>query len=261
MVADDMKGMQLSGFNNISKNTAGSQITGFINITSKKMQGLQLAGFTNIATNVDGAQVSGFYNRAKEMDGFQLAGFVNHAKTVKGIQLSVVNIADSVASGATIGLFNFVRKGLHQLSLSYNDVTDVNLDFRGGTHAFYSILSSGIQLKANYIWSYGLGFGRQFKVSKKLFSNVELSSHALSSKASSFDNLNLLNKLNLNFGYQLAPHFSLNIEPTLNIYVSDAFNENTQKYGYDIVRTPIYSKNYTSSGVSIWLGYSASLKF
>jgi len=261
MVTDDMKGSQLSGFNNISKNTAGSQITGFINITSKKMKGLQLAGFTNIATDVEGAQVSGFYNKAKKIDGFQLAGFVNHAKTVNGIQLSVVNIADSVASGATIGLFNFVRKGLHQLSISHNDVTDVNLEFRGGTNAFYSILSSGIQLKENYIWSYGLGFGRQFKVSKKLFSNIELSSHALSSKVSSLDKLNLLNKLNFNFGYQIAPHLSFNMGPVLNIYFSDAFNTDTQKYGYDIVRKPIYSKEYNSSGLSIWLGYSASIKF
>lgn len=261
VVADDMKGVQLSGFNNISKNTNGSQVTGFINITSKNLQGLQLAGFTNIATNVDGAQVSGFYNKAKEMDGFQLAGFANHAKTVKGIQLSVVNIADSVASGATIGLFNFVKKGLHQLSLSYNDVTDVNLEFRGGTHSFYSILSSGIQFKENYLWSYGLGFGRQFKVAKMLFSNIELSSHVLSSKSSSFDNLNLLNKITLNFGYQFARHLSLNMGPTLNIYVSDEFNADTKKYGYDIVRQPIYSKEYNSSGLSIWLGYSASIKF
>jgi len=220
-----------------------------------------LAGFTNIATDVEGAQVSGFYNKAKKIDGFQLAGFVNHAKTVNGIQLSVVNIADSVASGATIGLFNFVRKGLHQLSISHNDVTDVNLEFRGGTNAFYSILSSGIQLKENYIWSYGLGFGRQFKVSKKLFSNIELSSHALSSKVSSLDKLNLLNKLNFNFGYQIASHLSFNMGPVLNIYFSDAFNTDTQKYGYDIVRKPIYSKEYNSSGLSIWLGYSASIKF
>ncbi|MEQ6122219.1 hypothetical protein [Reichenbachiella sp. MALMAid0571] len=261
VVADDMKGIQLSGFNNISENTTGSQITGFINISSKKMQGLQLAGFTNIAADLEGAQISGFYNKAKEMDGFQLAGFVNHAKTVKGIQLSVVNIADSVASGATIGLFNFVKKGLHQLSLSHNDVTDVNLEFRGGSNAFYSILSSGIQIREDYIWSYGLGFGRQYKIVKSFFSNIELSSHVLSSKSSSFENMNLLNKLNLNFGYQFAPHLSLNMGPTLNIYVSNALNEDTQEYGYDIVKNPVFSKKYDSSGLSIWLGYSASLKF
>ena len=46
-------------------------------------------------------------------------------------------------SGATIGLLNIVKTGLHKFQIDHQDVTDVNLSFRSGTQHFYSVLTAG----------------------------------------------------------------------------------------------------------------------
>lgn len=261
IVADELNGLQLSGFNNVATKTAGAQITGFVNVASKGMKGLQLAGFNNTTTDLNGTQISGFYNKAREMDGVQVSGFINHAKTLKGIQLGIINIADTVESGATIGLFNIVRKGLHQFAISNNDITDANLEFRMGTPKFYSIFSAGIQAKDDFLWSYGFGFGKQLNLYRKFHTNLELTSHAINKKDEYLGEINLLNRFNLNFGYQLASHLSLNTGPVLNILVSRVQDETIGVYAYGIANNPFYDKLSGDTLIQMWIGYSASLKF
>lgn len=261
VVADEMNGLQLSGFNNVATKTSGAQITGFVNVATKGMKGFQLAGFNNTTTDLNGTQISGFYNKAREMDGVQISGFINHAKTLKGIQFGIVNIADSVESGATIGLINIVRKGLHHFAISNNDVTDLNLELRTGTHKFYSIFSAGIQAKNDFLWSYGFGFGRQIYLYKKFHTNLELTAHSINKKEDYPDEINLLNRFKLNFGYQLAPHLSLNVGPVLNVLVSRVYDETTGIYAYDAANNPFYDDFSGDTLIQMWLGYTASLKF
>ncbi|MFT7033747.1 MAG: hypothetical protein ACJA2S_002255 [Cyclobacteriaceae bacterium] len=72
----------------------------------------------------------------------------------------------------------------------------------------------------DYSWSYGAGLETQFDIKNNLFANVELSTHTINTESNHFDELNLLSKLNLNFGKQIAEHLSLSFGPSLNVYVT-----------------------------------------
>lgn len=261
MATNNAKGLQVAGFLNLAKETTGSQVAGFANVATRKMTGAQISGFSNTSADLAGTQISGFINVAKEMKGFQLAGFVNYAKKLKGVQLSVINIADTVENGVTIGLFNFVKKGKHQFALEHNDFMDAHVSFRMGTDAFYSVLSSGMKLNSSNLWSYGFGFGTQYKIKNKLYGNVELSSHSVNKYERGFDNLNIMNRLDLNIGYKLAKHLSLNAGPVLNIYVTDIYDSVTGTYGDDFGQSPFYNETTNGVNVSMWIGYAASIRF
>lgn len=276
LVTNEVQGVQLAGFLNIAKQTTGAQIAGFSNVASKKLKGAQVAGFFNASENIKGTQVAGFVNVAKNMGGFQLAGFTNvasettrvqlagfanYAKKLLGIQVGIINIADTVESGATIGIINIVKKGKHQLAIEHNDYMDVNASFRMGTNKFYSVISSGINLSQNKFWQFGLGFGTQYKIKNKFFGNVELSSHSVNKMGRGFENQNFLNRLDLNFGYKLAKHFSINAGPVLNVYVTDLYDSSSGAYGDDFGQSPFYNQTTNGTNVSMWIGYAASVRF
>ncbi|MEQ6122218.1 hypothetical protein [Reichenbachiella sp. MALMAid0571] len=260
---DSTKGWQLSGFTNISKgNIKGSQISGFANISTEDIKGAQISGFVNVSNNSKGLQMAGFVNKSNEINGMQWSGFLNKAKTVKGVQVGIINIADSVKSGATIGLINIVKSGLVQFATENNDVTDVNLVFRSGTKTLYTILSAGVETKEEFIWSYGVGLGTQHNFNNNVFGNIELSSHAINTSEGHSDDLNLLNRFNLNIGYQIARKLSLNAGPVLNIYVTRVVDPETKKYGtVGLAEKTFFNKTYSGTNLKMWIGYSVSLKF
>lgn len=261
VVTDDVKGLQLAGFLNIAKKTKGAQIGGFTNISSENFKGLQLSGFSNTTEDLRGAQISGFVNTAQDVEGVQVAGFINRAKVLRGIQLSVLNVVDSVKNGATIGILNLVKTGKHEFAIEHNDFMDYSAAFRSGTDQFYSLLSAGIRTSTNNLWSYGLGFGSQFKLTEKFYGNIEISANTINNTSRTDDKLNLLNRLNLNLGYKLANRFALNGGPVLNVYVTEVFDPFEATYGDDFGQAPFY--NTTNSGVnlSMWMGYAFSLRF
>jgi hypothetical protein len=95
-----------------------------------------------------------------------------------------------------------------------------------------------------------------------LFANVELSTHAINTESNHFDELNLLSKLNLNFGKQIAAHLSLNFGPSLNVYVTREYDSETGIYGSpNLNKNGFFGETYSGTHVSMWVGYSVALKF
>ena len=110
---------------------------------AKNVKGLQLAGFMNLSHNIKGLQGAGFLNKAHDVEGIQVSGFLNRAKNVKGSQVAVINISDS-CNGIPIGVFSFVKTGLHQLEISGDEIFKANVGFRTGVPEFYNIFNVGI---------------------------------------------------------------------------------------------------------------------
>lgn len=263
VVTDDVKGVQAAGFVNISKKVEGVQAAGYVNLATQELGGVQASGFVNLAKSIKGVQASGFVNVAsQEVDGMQMAGFVNVTKKLKGVQIGILNIADTVVSGVPIGLLSFVRSGLHQFGLEHNEFMPYHAVFRSGIHKFYSVISAGIDPSKNNLWSYGLGFGTQFEVKKKWYGNVELVAHTLiNPERDSFeDDLNLLNRLNLNVGYQIGKHLSLNAGPTLNLYLTKVYDPISDTYG-DLDQFGFYKSTSDDLHISAWVGYAVSVRF
>ena len=272
-IAEQIKGSQISGFANMSyKNMEGLQLAGFLNIdkqtnytqmerSDKRIKSTQLAGFSNLSKDLNGTQISGFINIAKKINGAQIAGFVNITEKLSGIQIGVVNIADTVESGTTIGLLNIVKSGKHQFSIENNDFMDMGISFRTGTDKFYSVLSSGINLTVDTLWAYGFGFGSQFRLKNKFYGNVELSAHNINNINSRQGDVNLLNRLDVNFGYQIGKNFSVNSGPVLNVYVTNVFDPITGVYGNDFDQYTFYSNTNNDLNISMRLGYAFSVRF
>ncbi|WP_422361831.1 LA_2272 family surface repeat-containing protein [Reichenbachiella sp.] len=263
IVTDDVKGVQAAGFVNLSKKVGGAQVAGFVNLATKEVNGFQGAGFVNMAKSAKGVQTSGFLNLTNEVDGAQISGFLNMTKKLKGVQIGIVNIADTVVHGVPIGLFSFVKSGLHQLAIEHNEFMPYHVAFRSGVHQFYSVLSAGIDPSKDNLWQYGLGFGSQFNLKKKWYGNVELVAHSIQNpeRDQHNDELNLLNRLNLNVGYQIGKHLSINAGPTLNLYLTKVYDSSTDTYG-DLNQSGFY-ESITDDGLhlSAWVGYAASVRF
>jgi hypothetical protein len=152
------KGFQLAGAANIAGRSNGMQLAGLANIVSSEVAA-QIAGGLNIAKKVKGVQLAGIANIADADVGTQIAGGVNIAKKVKGIQLAgLVNIADS--SDYPIGLFNFVKNGAKEISVSIDESELTSVNFRSGGRVMYSLISVGTYLgrqELKYAIEFGIG--------------------------------------------------------------------------------------------------------
>jgi hypothetical protein len=232
----NLKGAQFSGFCNVNMGKMlGAQLSGFVNYNRKSARGLQAAGYVNVVTDsLTGGQLAGFVNVAGNVNGFQGAGFVNIAKNVKGIQAGFVNIADSV-DGASIGFCNIVKKGLHQVEVSVDELFFSNLAVRTGSNRFYNIFSAGIGSRPQgNIWSIGYGAGTSFGISEKLRSDVSLSvSHV--SNGLLYHATSELYRIYWGVECKLAHKCFVAAGPTFNLYWGDALQ-------------PDFAKNY--SGIS-----------
>ncbi len=174
----DVNMAQLSGFANVSDKLKGVQIAGFGNIARGKSKGAQIAGFMNYSREADGVGVAGFANlSAGTSKGVQIAGFLNVAKNLRGVQIGIVNVVDSVESGVPIGLLNFVWRGYHKLDISANDVFPLNISYKGGVPAFYSIISFGSDMER--FMQAGAGFGSVLLQGKYWGLSADLSWHAV----------------------------------------------------------------------------------
>ena len=261
IVSDDVKGVQGAGFVNVSKKIEGVQGAGYVNVAAET-KGVQGAGFVNVAKDMEGFQGAGFVNVANDVKGVQAAGFVNFAQKLRGVQIGILNIADTVETGVPIGLLNIVRRGMIQFGVEHNEFMNYNVALRTGLYKFYSVISAGITPSDKNLWSYGFGFGTQYKIKSNWYGNVELSAHNIieSGRDQMDQDLNLLNRLNLNFGYQLAKRFSLNMGPVLNLYLSKIYDPVTDVYG-DFNQNGFYESVTDDVFVSAWVGYAASLRF
>lgn len=262
LVLDSVKAFQVGGVNNLVKGKmTGVQVAGVYNHVTDSVRGIQVGGVANFANKkVNGVQLGGVANVArKQMNGVQIAGIINYAKKLRGLQIGLINIADT-SEGYSIGLINVVLKGYHKLSISADEVQNLNLAFKTGNAKLYSILQAGLNASdSNKIYSFGYGLGAELPLNKKKTwsLNPELSCRYF--YLGSWDYTNLLNRVNLNLNVKAGKFISFFAGPSFSVYVSD------QLAGIKGYRFPVSTSGFGnvsfSNKVKGWLGWNAGISF
>jgi hypothetical protein len=248
-------GAQVAGFGNYAKNhVKGSQISGFANVNLGTTSGIQIGGFGNFSKEkMDGVQISAAANIAEEMNGTQIGGLFNYAKKLDGLQIGIFNYADT-SSGYSLGFLSFVRKGYHKLSISTNEVFNVNAAFKTGNTKYYSILFLGANLGKQEAYSYGYGIGTEIKLVKNLALSPELSAHFL--YLGGWD-VNIMPRGTLNLQYKVANWFTIYAGPAYSYYYTD------QKTFYtDFKNHPApagYNVTTHNASWSSWMGWNVGV--
>jgi hypothetical protein len=259
-----LKGAQFAGFANVNMDTLhGGQLAGFVNYNHKNARGLQGAGFANVNRgDHKGAQLAGFSNVSTgNVNGLQASAFFNYAKKVKGAQLGFINVADSV-DGATIGFLNIVKKGLHQVELSADELFYANLSVRTGTHKFYNVFSAGASPKSsNLLWQIGYGVGTSIRISDRMRSDITVSAHHVSSGLF-YHATSELYKIYIGMEYKLANKCYIAAGPTFNLYFGDAllpdYNGTYSKVAPYSMLNETNSEGFNFKG---WLGAKVAIRF
>lgn len=179
-------GTQMSGVGNLAlKEVNGLQVTvtgvnwalgplqggqvGLLNINiASQVRGWGLGplqvgqvGLLNIAGKIRGLQVAGVTNFAGEVKGVQV-GVLNAASEVKGVQVGVINLSGHIEGGLPIGLINYSRSGLFNLSTWRDEVGFTMFTLASGSRSFYTSFTTGFADEGGRRrWALGLGGGMQ----------------------------------------------------------------------------------------------------
>ncbi len=256
----DVNLAQITGFVNVGRNIGGAQIAGFVNYGCGTIGGVQLAGFINIAEKVNSAQIAGFANLStKEITGVQLAGFLNTAKKVKGTQLGFINIADSV-SGLSLGFLSIVRKGMHKLELSSDENFYGSISFKTGTHRFYNIFTSGVNLQNTNYWEVGYGLGTELRSKKKFYVDFDVLTSQVNEDFNAFEKINMLFKFETKFGWNLIRSSGISIGPTFNFFFSD-WKDSEGNFMSKLPPYELFTFQDTDYKLCGWIGGILSLRF
>ena len=137
----------------------GGQV-GLINI-APQVRGWQAAQTTNIVGKIRGWQVAGINNFGGEVKGGQV-GLLNVASEVKGWQVGAINLSGHIEEGLPIGLINYSRSGLFNLSTWRDEVGFIMFTLASGSRSFYTAFTTGFTDEAGQRrWALGLGGGVQ----------------------------------------------------------------------------------------------------
>jgi len=277
LTTDNSKGFSLSGVANICNgNTSSVGISGVLNYSKKMSGGFQVAGVSNVCSdsasglflsgvlnyskqNSKGFQMSTINYTAEKFTGFQL-GVVNYARELNGIQLGVVNILNDSGKALPIGVLSIVKNGFFEFELTGGEVIYSNLNYKMGVERFYTIFKAGYSYyKNNPVYSYGIGFGSNISISEKHKLNVDLSSNTIVYNNRWDGELDLLNKADFNYKYNVSRNLSLLVGPSFNVYIS----KEKVGDGYGSLNIPytIYKNEWTSGKIYMWIGFNAGLSF
>ena len=296
-IKNDVKGGQFAGFGNtVGGNVDGVQISGFFNyvngtnngfqgavvtnISRKGGNNTQLAGFTNVTGGDADIQASGLANFAKgNVKIAQLSGFINKATYVKGVQIGLINVCDSIG-GAPIGLINIVKSGknkYNKVELASSETFNGIGELKFGSKHLYNILHFGYlwndQNTNENSWALGFGIGTAIDFRKRSLINVELLAMHVSERAAFTTQLNLLSQLKLTYDFRLFRNVNIFLGPTLNVSVSDAYDQDTGFHGTQLAPSNLLFKNrlrtFTTSGgmvfhntsVKAWIGFTGGVRF
>lgn len=253
-----MNGLELAGVFNIDRKAVRYvQAAGVFNVVGGQVHGVQLAGVHNHdLDSVHGVQAAGVSNVVKgEMRGLQVSGVVNYAKRLKGVQIGLVNIADT-SSGFMIGLVNIVKNGIHEFTLSSNEMLPLNISYKTGSRKMYSILQLGFDPAGNEkAYAYGIGIGNELGLSSRLALNTEL---ALISFLVGHDrNLPEVVRLQTLMRVKLGKNISLFAGPALSL---TSPNKTLLPDGYKTVLPRAgYHTFAIGNNVMAWVGWSAGI--
>lgn len=290
----DVEGIQVAGYFNINKGFLnGIQISGGVNLNNNSSQGLQISSLANANSgSFDGVQITGLINfngnsenqkpseicqisslaniSLSKVDGVQISGLLNYAgdssqglqislinisKNFNGTQIGLINISSDTTNTTSIGLINFFKNGLKQISLSYTDLNNIDISLKLGSRAFYTIFKAGIFYNyKNFFYSTGFGVGTSFCLNQKNSMMIEYSTTNL---FDFFHYYNIfINKLDFLFNLRINKTFSFSFGPNISLL---------QKYKItsdNFMILPIYKiVQFSTSRFDniLWLGASINL--
>lgn len=262
---EEATGAQFAGATNITGGRfAGAQFAGVCNVNIGKTEAAQFAGVCNVAADtLAGFQAAGFANiSAKRTHGTQISGFFNYARGLRGVQIGIINVADTIESGLAIGLFSYVKSGFHVFELGHHDVLTGRAQYKTGSNGFYNIFSLGYRYDSQHpLWSYGYGFGTQKYAGKRFFVGAELLAHSMHPFDRWLDEINMLNQLNLNLGFNFSKRLAITAGPVLNNYVSRMQHPELENIGFEVMQSPFYDKTTNGTRVAFWVGYQVGIRF
>lgn len=291
----EAKGAQFAGLGNLNVNGyRGGSFAGLLNANRKSVTGIQIAGLLNITgdtligtTITPGINYTTFSNHSKELAGLlnvsfkgenniqlsalgnstikgssrlQVATFFNKTQLLTGAQIGLINFADS-AAGIPFGFLSIVKKGLHQLELSSDEVFYLNASYRTGVNAFYNIFSAGATPHSKMLWNIGYGIGTSFKLANKLRTDITASINHVSS-GSFYIATSELYKFYIGLEYRIGKKISIVAGPTYNLYWSDMLMPEYTTTYYNVA--PDYSFNHNLANdfnLKGWFGGKVALRF
>jgi hypothetical protein len=261
----NVKGFQVAGlWNTVGGNFTGAHLAGLVNVTKHNSNSFQAAGLFNHAKdNMKGISIAGLFNNVSgKASGVQVAGLFNKTKILRGFQLGVLNIADTIERGMSMGLINIVKKGgYNEWELSFSDYQNMGISFKYGIKAFYNIYNIGFNVNEDKLWSAGFGFGHIQKLSTK--SNFQPEAIVNTYFPSNFKEYKrtLSYRLKLGVSYSISDHISILAAPS--IYYSDKEKGNKEgSYGYKFTSVkPLTESSNADSKSEIGLGFSVGVTY
>lgn len=251
--------IQAAGIVNYAEEMNGAQLGGIVNFALRDLKGTQIAGIVNASKSVNGAQIAGIVNATKYVKGAQIAGIVNVAQKVDGLQLSLLNVADTVASGVPIGMLSLVRNGFHELELGFGESLNSYAALKLGVDQFYNIFVIGAQVVGDFRWSVGYGIGTHLVKSPGFSANLEAISYQINEGSEWTNAYNGLQQIKLTFAGGKNEHFQFFAGPTFNLMVSEYVKENGT-IGSDFPPYSFWDKMSGNTNLKFWIGVNAGIK-
>ncbi len=256
-VFGNMRGAQASGIaSHVAGAVDGVQASGVSSVAGDTLRGVQASGVASYAgRGVRGLQVSGVANvSGGTVRGAQVAGVVNVARRVDGLQVGLINVADT-ADGYTLGLLNIVRSGVHELEVSGNEVTPLNLSLKTGTPKLYSILTVGAAPERDGLWTFGAGLGRSITLGKAFGLRPELTARHL--QFDGWKGANILSRADLIVQWRVAKGVRIGAGPAFSVYTSNR-TQPLEGFFLDVPPANAFEFGGSTSG---WVGGTVGVSF
>jgi len=188
---------------------------------------------------------------------------INKADTVTGIQIGLINVSNS-NQGLAIGLLSVVKDGYRALEFGYGDAIPIHINFKSGQRKLYNIINIGLLYSNNKPGlSLGYGLGTGFEFGSHFFFNTDLTASHVFEQNQFVDKLNLLTKLNMEIGVNIARKFIIYTGPSLNYMASKWTNPYTGDFLSEIQGVPQLIMTQSINGDTrntLWIGYSIGIR-
>jgi len=254
---DSVSGVQAAGISNVVRGSlSGVQLAGIANVVTKDMKGVQGAGIVNVVWGkTGGVQLAGVVNKSrKAVDGVQISGIVNQTKDLKGVQIGLINLADT-SSGFMFGLINIVRRGIHQLTLSSNEMLPMVVSYRSGSRKMYNILQAGYDPGRNEkLYSFGIGIGNEWRFSSRLALNTEILCNSLF--VGNGREMPHVWRLQMPLHMKLAKGIAVLAGPALSL---SSPNRALEQDGYKSILPRDGYSTFHIGGSMAWIGFTAGI--
>lgn len=136
----------------------GLQLASLGSLADETVDGFQGAGLVSAAGEVHGVQAAGALALAHNVDGVQFSLVNVSTGVVRGTQIGLINVADDV-EGLPVGLFSWVKKGIHEVSVGYATHTGGPFArWTSGGRLFWVGYEVGLPLGEGGIGANGLGW-------------------------------------------------------------------------------------------------------